>query len=153
MVKVSRAHGFVPSRGLPQACTRTTLSRPFRHRFGPSKLPRLYVPISPSPVSRQAGRDLRRSIGPSTIVVFKLWTSSSVLENTIADLIFMFRAKRPLYLWHSDMNETANTGVSEERGRMKTAKLHTSGAKRAETWWGGVKWWDLAIGLAVASGG
>ena len=35
VVKASRAHGFVPSRGFPQTCTRTTLSRPFRHRFGP----------------------------------------------------------------------------------------------------------------------
>ena len=42
-----------------------------------SKLPPLYVPVSPSPVSRQASRDLWRSIGPSTIVVFKLRTSLS----------------------------------------------------------------------------
>ena len=33
-VKASRAHGFVPSSGLPQACTRTALSRQFLHRFG-----------------------------------------------------------------------------------------------------------------------
>ena len=30
-----RAHGFVPLRGFPQACTRTALSCPFGHRFGP----------------------------------------------------------------------------------------------------------------------
>ena len=35
MVKALRAHGFVPSRGFPQACTRTALSRSFRHRLGP----------------------------------------------------------------------------------------------------------------------
>ena len=39
----------------------------------------------------------------------------------------------------SDIDETANTGVSEQRGRRKTAELHTSGAKRGETWRGGVK--------------
>ena len=39
----------------------------------------------------------------------------------------------------SDMDETAETGVSDERGRKKTAELHTSVAKRAETWRGGVK--------------
>ena len=33
--KAWRAHGFVPSRGFPQAWTRTPLSRPFRHRFDP----------------------------------------------------------------------------------------------------------------------
>ena len=34
-----------------------------------------YVPVSPLPVSREASRDLWRSIGPSTMVVFKLRTS------------------------------------------------------------------------------
>ena len=48
--------------------------------------------------------------------------------------------------------EAAETGVSDQQGR-KTAELHTSGAKQAETWQGGVKWGELAIGLAVASGG
>ena len=55
-------------------------------------------------------------------------------RDTIADLIFMFRAKRSLYLRQmSDIDETADTGVSDERGRKKTAEVHTSGAKRAET--------------------
>ena len=40
-----------------------------------SKLPPLYVPVSPSLVLREADRDLRRSIGPSTMVVFNLRTS------------------------------------------------------------------------------
>ena len=53
--------------------------------------------------------------------------------------MFMFRAKRPLYLRHmSDIDETAETGVSDERGR-NTAELHTNGAKRAETRRGGVE--------------
>ena len=39
----------------------------------------------------------------------------------------------------SDKHETAEKGVSDERGRRKTAELHTSGAKRADTWRGGVK--------------
>ena len=52
----------------------------------------------------------------------------------MADLISMFGAKRPLYLRHSDIDETADTGVSDERRRRKKAELHTSGAKRAETW-------------------
>ena len=42
-----------------------------------SKLPPLYVPVSPSPVSREASRDLWRSIGPSTMVVLILRTSLS----------------------------------------------------------------------------
>ena len=40
-----------------------------------SKLPPLYVPVSPLPVSREVNRDLWRSIGPPTLVVFKLRTS------------------------------------------------------------------------------
>ena len=52
----------------------------------------------------------------------------------------MFRAKRPLYLRHaSDTDETAETGVFDKRGRRKAAELHTSDAKRAETWREGVK--------------
>ena len=34
----------------------------------------------------------------------------------------------------SDIDETAETGVPDERGRRKAAEFHTSGAKRAETW-------------------
>ena len=39
-----------------------------------------------------------------------------------------------------------------EREKRKTAELHTSGAKRVKTWRRGAKW-ELATGLAVASGG
>ena len=42
--------------------------------------------------------------------------------------------------------------VSDQRGR-KSAELHTSGAQRAETWRGVVKWREMTIGLAAASGG
>ena len=42
-----------------------------------SKLPPLYMPVSPLPVSRETSRDLWRSIEPSTMGVFKLRTSVS----------------------------------------------------------------------------
>ena len=64
----------------------------------------------------------------------------------------MFRAKRSVYLDISDIDEKAEAGVSDQRGRRKTAELHTSDDKRAEPWRGGVKWRELAIVLAVASG-
>ena len=58
---------------------RSARARRFRDHFGTdsvrSKLSPLYVPVSPSPVSREASRDLWRLIGPSTMVVFKLRTS------------------------------------------------------------------------------
>ena len=78
MVKASRAYGLVPSRGFPQ---RSARARRSRDHFGTDsvrcKLPPLYAPVSPSPVSREASRDLWRSIGLSTMVVFKLRTSLS----------------------------------------------------------------------------
>ena len=46
----------------------------------------------------------------------------------------MSRAKRPLYLQRFRLDEAAETDVPEQRGKRKTAELHTSGAKRAETW-------------------
>ena len=77
MVGALRAHGFVPSRGFPQACTRTTLSWLFGHRFGPVQASptMMYVTVSPSPASREASRDLWHSIGPLAMGVFKLQTS------------------------------------------------------------------------------
>ena len=51
----------------------------------------------------------------------------------------MFTSKRTLYFRHFRLDETTETDVSDQRGRGKTAELHTSGAKRAETWRGGVK--------------
>ena len=54
--------------------------------------------------------------------------------------MFMFRAKRTLIFRYFRLDETAEKDVSDQGGRRKTAELHTSGAKRAETWRGGVKW-------------
>ena len=59
--------------------------------------------------------------------------------NVIPDLIFMFRANDISYYifdTKSDITRRQKKGVSEERGRRKTAELQTSGAKRAETWRG-----------------
>ena len=45
------------------------------------------------------------------------------------DLIFMFKVKRPFFKFrHFKLNETAETDVSDQRGRRKTAELYTSGA-------------------------
>ena len=44
-------------------------------------------------------------------------------------------------------------GGSVQRGRKKAAELHRSSAKRVYIWPRGVKRSELAIGLAVASGG
>ena len=67
-------------------------------------------------------------------------SASTVSANIMDDLIFIFRAKGPLYLRHFSLDDTAETDASDQRGRRKTAKLHTSGAKRDETWRGGLKW-------------
>ena len=125
-----------------EASLRPARARRSRDQLGTdsvrSKLPPLYVPVSPSPISREATRDLWRSIGPSAMIVFKPRTNvavstSTVSANTIQDLIFMFWAKRTLYFRHFRLDSTEETGVSVQRGRTKTAELRTSGAKRAET--------------------
>ena len=67
-------------------------------------------------------------------------SASTLSANKMGDLMFMFRAQRSSYFRHFGLDETAETDVSDQRGRKKTAELHTSGAKRAETWRGGVKW-------------
>ena len=144
-VTASRAHGFVPSRGVSQACTRTALSRLFQHHFSPVQasptmcLPPLYVPVSPSPVSREARRDLWSSTGPSTMVVFKLRTSLSAQPLCLHDSISIFMANRPVYYRRFRREETAATEVFDQRGRKKTAEFHKSGANRAEIWGGEVK--------------
>ena len=66
--------------------------------------------------------------------------ASTLSAKIIDDLMFMFKSKRTLYLRHFRLGETAETDVSDQRGKRKTAELHTSGAKRAETWRGEVKW-------------
>ena len=91
------------------------------------KLPPLCVPVSPSQVSREDSRDLWRSIGPSTMVVFKLRTSRSAHQLRLQkkyDIIFMFKDKRPLYFRHFRLDETAKTDVSDQRGRKMTSELH-----------------------------
>ena len=65
--------------------------------------------------------------------------ASTVSANVMDNLIFMFRAIRPLYFRLFRLDETAED-VADRRGRRKTAELRTSDAKRAETWGGGVKW-------------
>ena len=62
----------------------------------------------------------------------------TVSANIIDDLIYMFRAKQPLYLRHFRLDEIAETDVSDQQGMRKMEELHTS-AKRAETWRGWVK--------------
>ena len=76
MVTASRAHDFVPT-GFPQACTRRHSHDHLDAVSVRFKLPPLHVPVRPSPIWREAGRDLRRSIGLSTMVVFKLQMSLS----------------------------------------------------------------------------
>ena len=91
-----------------EASLRPARARLSRDYFGTvsvrSKLPPLYVLVSPSPVSREASRDLWRSIGPSTMVVFKTAnvaeSASTVSANIMDDLIFMFTTKRPFYFRH-----------------------------------------------------
>ena len=62
--------------------------------------------------------------------------ASTVFANIMYDLMFLFTAKRTLYFRKFRLNETAETDVSDQRARRKTAELHTSGTKRAETWRG-----------------
>ena len=72
MVKASRAHVALSRR---EASLRPARAQRSRDHVGTvsvrSKLPPLYVPVTPSPVSREASRGLWRSIGPSTMAVFK----------------------------------------------------------------------------------
>ena len=65
-----------PVERLPQACMRTALSRPFRHRFGPVQGPPTICAGEPvACLSCKLAVMCWRSIGPSTMVVFKLRTS------------------------------------------------------------------------------
>ena len=71
MVRASRAHGFVRRAD----SVRPARARRSRDHFGivsvRSKLPPLYVPVSPSPVSRETSRDLWPSI------VLRRWSCSN----------------------------------------------------------------------------
>ena len=66
--------------------------------------------------------------------------ASIVSAKIIGDSKFMFTGKQVLYFRHFRLDEAAQTGVVDQRERRKIAELHTSGAKRAETWQGGLKW-------------
>ena len=86
------------------------------------------MPVSPSPVSREASRDFVALDWPfddGRVQTANVAVSTSTWPaNIIPDLIFMFRAKRPLCLRHmSDIHEIAEKSVSGERGRRKTAGL------------------------------
>ena len=61
--------------------------------------------------------------------------ASTASVNIIDDLILTCSGENDVNISYiSDIDETAETDVSEWRGRRGTAELHTSGAKRAETW-------------------
>ena len=76
MVKASRAYALSrreASPGLHAHGALATISAPFRSGQS-SPHYTMSVPVSPSIVSREASRDLWRSIGHSTTAVFKLRT-------------------------------------------------------------------------------
>ena len=130
-----------------EASLRPVRARRSRGHFGTvsvrSKLPPPCVPVSPSPVSREASRDfaaLDRTFDGGRGQTANVGISSSTVPENIQDyLIFMFTSKRTLHCRHFRLDKTAVTGVSDQRGRRKTAELDTSGAKRAGIWQGGVK--------------
>ena len=140
MVKASRAYGLSHREAsLKPARARRSRATILGTDSVRSKLPPPYVPVSPSPVSRGPSRDLWRSIGPSTMVVFKLRTSLSAQPLCLHDSISIFMANRPVYYRRFRREETAATEVFDQRGRKKTAEFHKSGANRAEIWGGEVK--------------
>ena len=104
MVKASRAHGVVPSRGSPRAFTRTALSRPFRHRFSP-------VQASPHNMSQRVRRPSRVKLAViyGARSALRRWSCSNCerccqrihcVRKPNGPYLIMFRAKRPLYLRH-----------------------------------------------------
>ena len=106
-----------------EASIRPAHARRFRDHLGTdsvrSKLPALFVPASLLPDSREASRDLWRSIRPSAMGVFKLRTSvrsSTVSENIISALMFIFTPKRYLYFRRWRRDETAATVVLSSKG-------------------------------------
>ena len=72
---------------------------------------------------------LVRPFDDGGVQIANVAVSASTVSANIMDDLFMFRAKRPLDLRHFRQDETAEMDVSDERGRRKTAELHTSGAK------------------------
>ena len=60
-------------------------------------------------------------------------SASTVFANITDASIFHVQGKTTFTSPTFQTDETAETGVSDQRGRRKRAELHTSGAKRAET--------------------
>ena len=130
-----------------EASLRLARARRIRDHFGTdavrSKLPPLYVPVNPSPVSR------RLAVIYGDRSALRRWSCSSCelrcerihcVRKFSGRFNINIQGKTTFISPTFQKHETAETGVSDHRGRRKTAELHTSGAKRAETWRRGVKW-------------
>ena len=93
-----------------------------------SKLPALSVPVSPSPVSREASRDfvaLDRPLDDGRVHTANVAASTSTVStkyNTLFNLHVQVKTKiiSPTKTKHG----TAEKGVSDERGRRQTAQHH-----------------------------
>ena len=138
-MKASRAYGFVPSRGFPQACTRTRSRGHLGTDSARFKLPPLYVPVSLSRMKLAMICGARSAL--------RRWSCSNCERRCERNHCIRKYSGRfnhvttfvsPTFQTYKD--EKAEMGVSDQRGWRKTAELHTSGAKQAETWRGGVKW-------------
>ena len=113
-----------------------TISAPLRS--DPSFPHYIYVPVSPSPAWREASRDLWRSIGLSTMVVFKLRHSERI------HCVCKYNGRTYVHV-HGKTNFIFPTFQTRRDSRdrcfipaRKTVDLHTSGAKRAGNWRGGL---------------
>ena len=152
----SRAHGFVPSRGFPQDCTRTALSSPFGHRFSP---------VQACPIMWQWPRRLSR-VQPAVICgarsAFRRWSCSTCERRY--ERIHCLRKYNARFNIHVQGKTTLifpapQSGLDNKDSCFLSARAEDDsrashrGAKRAEPWRGGLKSWELAIGLVVASGG
>ena len=140
MVKASRAHALSRPGGLPSGlhshAALATISAPVRS--GPS------FPHFKCQGSHRLSR-AKLAVICGARPALRRWSCSNcerrgqrihVSAIRTDDLIFMFRAKRRLHLRHC-INKTAEKGVSDQRGKRKTAEFRTSGAKRVKTWRGG----------------
>ena len=121
-----------------EALFRPARARHFRDNLGTDsvryKLPPPCVPVSPSPVSREASRDLWRAIRPSTMGVFKLRTS--VQAHSLSPKISLtsnvhIHFKTNFIFTTLETRRDSSDGGSVERGSRTDAELHTSGPKRA----------------------
>ena len=108
-----------------EASLRPVRARRSRGHFGTvsvrSKLPPPCVPVSPSPVSREASRDfaaLDRTFDGGRGQTANVGISSStVSENIIDGLMFIFTSKQTLYFRRWGLDETpATVFLTSERG-------------------------------------